>query len=174
MTVKLRIKKLYDAAWNVFRFQYNLAVADRDDYQSRMKHRLDQKVASEIQLHVDAAIGRIQVDGLPNPQIMTKREFYELLALEKTIEEIADRIEANAKFSESGSLLPTLGLSWQEDILPLINGQQSPGYMPLENVKKFLGMVRNAEQQLPVDSAEVTADHFRKLRRELIGFWKKP
>jgi len=161
---KLHIMKLYDAAWKVFRFQWDEAVTARDDYKTRMKQRLGYETASDIQRHVDLALERLQANNVPNPRIMTMREFYELLALEKVLEEIACRIEANAKFSDPGSLLPTLGLSWLRDVLPLLEGQQNPGYMPLENVKKFLGMVGSAEE---------TADHFRKLRQELIEFLER-
>ncbi len=175
---KLRIKKLHEGVWKIFGFQFNQAVAARDDYQTRMKQRLGQETASEIQRYVDVAIGRYQADDLPNSRIMTMREFYELLALELAVQEIASRIEANALFVDSNGLLPTLGLSWREDILPLINGQQSPGYMTIENVEKFLGMVNNAEQRFPSreeieGSTDEIADYYRKRRRELVKFLEK-
>jgi len=171
--VILRIKSLYDAAWTVFRFQHDLAVADRDDYQTRMKRRLGYETASEIQSHVDAALSRIQMDVV-NPNITAKREFYELLALEKVLEEITSRIEANAVFYDPDHrLLSTLGLSWRRDVLRLLDGQESPGSMPVANVKTFLGMVRGAEQQVPVELSEEIADHFRRKRRELVGFLER-
>ena len=61
-----------------------------------MRLRLGQEMASEIERHVDVALGRIQADAPPNPIIMTKREFYELLALEQQVEEIERRINAVA------------------------------------------------------------------------------
>ena len=85
------------------------------------------------------------------------------------VQEIADRISANAVFVDSDDrLLPSLGLSWQDDILPLLDGQQNPGKMPVENVKKFLGMVRNTE-----GSAETISDDVRGKRRELVAFLEK-
>ena len=101
--MKLLIKKLYDASWQLFGFQFEAAVAERDHFQSEMKTNLGSETASQIKRHVDAAIGRIQTDV--NPAIMTRREFYELLALEQTIEEIADRIDANAVFFDTDGLL---------------------------------------------------------------------
>jgi hypothetical protein len=111
----LCIKQLYDAAWKVFQFQHDLAVADRDCLKSEIEKRLGSEMVSEIQSHIEVALGRLQSDDVPNPLIMSKSEFFDLLAAEMEIQEIADRIEANAKFSDPGSLLPTLGFLWQED-----------------------------------------------------------
>ena len=168
---KLLIKKLQDATWRIFGFQHEATVSDRDDYLTRMKRRLGHETASDIQSHVDLALERIQADNVPNPRIMTMREFFELLALEKAIVEIEHRIEANAVFVDSNGLLPTLGLS--RDVLRLLDGQESPGSMSVENVEKFLGMVQDTTQRLPVDLANETADHFRKRRQELIEFLER-
>ena len=170
---KLRIKKLHDGVWKIFGFQFNQAVADRDCLKSEIEKRLGSETASDIQLHVDLALERLQADAVPNPLIMSKSEFFDLLAAEMKIQEIADRIDANALFVDSNGLLPTLGFSWQEDVLPLIDGQKSPGFMPIENVNRFLEMVRGAKQRIPADSAEETAEYFRKRRRELVIFLER-
>jgi hypothetical protein len=74
--------------------------------------------------------------------------------------------------------LPTLGLSWRQDVLPLVDGQENPGYMPPENVVRFLRLVQDADQQLPSEeeiegSTDEIADHFRKRRRELTEFLER-
>ena len=172
--VKLQIKKLYDGVWKIFGFQWDEAVADRDHFRATIERRLGTEVSSQIQSHVHATMGRIKVE-IVNPSIMVKREYYELLALELALQEIEHRIEANAVFYDPDhGLLPTLGLSWRCDVLRLLDGQESPGSMPVENVEKFLGMVRDAKQRIKVDSAEETAGYYRKRQRELVGFWKKP
>ena len=130
---------------------------------------MGQDTALKIQWHVDVALGRLQSDETPNPRVTTMSEFYELLAHEKSIEAIADRISANAIFVDSDNgLLPRLGLSWSEDILPLLDGRSSPGYMPVQNAEKFLGIVRNIKA-----SAEAISDDVRKRRLELVGFLER-
>jgi hypothetical protein len=162
---KLQIKSLYDAAWDVFRFQYDQAVADRDHFRTKMKLRLSTEIASDIQHHVDLAFGRLQSDAVPNPAIMRMREFYNLLALEKAVQEIQRRIEANAVFYDPDALLPIVGLSWHRDVLPLLDGQ---GYVPVQNVETFLTMVKTADQRISF-GMEFSA-RFRNRRQELIGF----
>jgi hypothetical protein len=176
--VELRIESLYRAAWAVFQCQHAQIVVDRDRFRTRLQRRLGQEVASDIQLHVDISLGqRLNVfPDVPNPKIMLMREYYELLGLETALQEIERRIDANAIFHDPGSLLPTLGLSWQQDVLRLLDGQVSPGYMPPKNVKKFLGMVSHAEQRVPAEDgieAEEMAAYFHKWRRELIEFLER-
>ena len=72
--------------------------------------------------------------------------------------------------------MPTLGLSWSENVLPLLDGQKSLGYMPIENVKKFLAMVRRATQRVPSEEGidgPANDDYFRKWRRDLIEFLER-
>ena len=140
--MKLTINKLQDSVWQLFGCQHGQAIADRDDYRAKMERRLGSKTASDIEDHVDAALGRSQIDV--DPDIMTRREFYELLALEQTIDEVRQRIDATAVFVDTGSLLPAFGLSWAEDVVPLLD---SHGSMPTENVIKFLAMVKMAEDE---------------------------
>ena len=172
----LKIKSLYESCWKLFGFQHKQLVAERDEFRAEIGHRLGQKTALEIQRHVDISLGRLLAcPDLPNPKVMILREFYELLALERAAEEIERRIDANAVFVDPGSLLPTLGMSWRRDVLPLLDGQ---GHMPIENVKTLLGMVNNADQRLPFEdgiegTAEETADYFRKWRRELTTFLER-
>ena len=97
---ELRIKALHDdATWQLFGFQFEAAVADRDNYRARIERRLGQDVAAKIKLHVDVSLGRrlnISSD-VPNPKIMLMREYYELLGFEMAIQ-IERRINANALF----------------------------------------------------------------------------
>jgi hypothetical protein len=161
----LCIRKLYDAAWTVFGFQYyDEAVADRDELLTEIEESLGQETASKIRCQVDVALGRIQADELPSPTITAMPEFYELLAAEMTVREVAERISANAVFVDSDDdLLPSLGLSWR-DVLPLLDGQQ----MSVQNVENFLAMVRMTD-----GSADEISDDFRKRRQELIAFLEK-
>ena len=166
---ELRIQSLYQAAWTVFGFQHEEALADRDSLLAEIEESLGQETALAIRQHVDVALGRIQADDVPNPAVMAMPEFFDLLAAEMAVQEIADRISANAVFVDSDNgLLPSLGLSWQDDILPLLDGQQNPGKMPVKNVKKFLGMVRNTE-----GSAEAISDDVRGKRQELAAFLER-
>jgi hypothetical protein len=166
---ELRIQSLYQAAWTVFGFQHDEAVADRDSLLAEIEESLGQETALAIRQHVDVALGRIQADDVPNPAVMAMSEFFDLLAAEMAVQEIADRISANAVFVDSDDdLLPSLGLSWRQDILPLLDGQKSPGYMPVQNAEKFLGIVRNTKA-----SAEKLSEDVRKWRQELVGFLER-
>ena len=176
--VELRIEKLYESAWKSFGFQYDQIVAVRDRFRTRLQRCLDQEVAVEIRLHVDVSLGRrLNVfSDVPNPKIMIMREYYELLGLETALQEIERRIDSNGVFHDPGSLLPTLGLSWQQDVLPLIDAQETPGYMPVQNVKQFLRTVSHAEQRVPAEDgieAEEMAAFFRKWRQELVEFLER-
>jgi len=100
---ELRIKGLHDATWQLFGFQFEAAVADRDNYRARIERRLGQDVAAQIQLHVDASLGRrVNISSdVPNPKIMLMREYYELLGFEMAIQEMERRINANATFYDA-------------------------------------------------------------------------
>ena len=114
MGAELRIETLYDAAWATFGAEYDLAVQSRNHFRTKIRNRLGQAVASEIQCHVDVALGRLKAPDLSNPRIMKMREFYQLLALEMAVQEIQRRIEAGSVFYDAYNahvLLPTLGLS---------------------------------------------------------------
>ena len=176
--VELRIESLYRAAWAVFQCQHAQFVADRDRFRTRLQRHFGDEVAAQIQLHVDVSLGRrLNVfPDVPNPEIMLMREYYELLGVEEALQDIERRIDANAIFYDPGSLLPTLGLSWQQDVLRLLDGQVSPGYLSVPNVKQFLAMVNNAEQRVPAEDgieAEEMADYFRKWRQELVEFLER-
>ena len=175
MAAVLTIQSLYDARWQSYGPDYLTTIATREHFRTGIKRRLGQETASEIQRHVDAALGRIQADDVPNPQIMKLREFYDLLALEMAVQELECRIKAGCIFVDADGLLPTLGLSWDQDVLLLISGQENPGHVPPENVITFLGMVRGAEQRLPPgeDTNSEIADHFKAKRQELIEFLER-
>jgi hypothetical protein len=103
-------------------------------------------------------------------------EFYELWSIEKTVEDIKRQIDANATFYDpTGELLLTLGLSWRQDVLRLMDGKTSPGYMPVKNIQKFLIMVRTATQRIKGEDAsdEDVVKFFRKWRWELIQFLQR-
>jgi hypothetical protein len=70
--------------------------------------------------------------------------FSDPVALEQTIDEVRQRIDATAVFVDTGSLLPALGISWAEDVVPLLDDH---GSMPVQNVVKFLAMVEVAEDE---------------------------
>ena len=165
---KLLIKTLYRSVWSIFGFQHQAAVEEQKRFRSDIEKRLGQDTALKIQRHVDVALGRIQADEGPNPAIMAMSEFFDLLAVEMALQEMADRISANAIFVDSDDrLLPSLGLSWQDDILPLLDGR-NPGNMAVENVAQFLAIVRNTD-----GSAEAVSDDFRGKRLELVAFLER-
>ena len=100
-------------------------------------------------------------------------EFYELWSIEKTVEDIKRQIDANATFYDpTGELLLTLGLSWRQDFLRLMDGQMSPGYVPLKNITKFLVMVRKAKQRIRGEDEEIV-NFYRQWRWELIQFLQR-
>jgi hypothetical protein len=172
---RLKIETLFNAAWTIFGFQHSQFVADRDRFRDQIERRLGQEVASQIRLHVAVSMGQVLnvFPDVPNPRIMVLREYYELLALERGIDEIERLIESNSVFCDPGSLLPTLGLSWHQDVLRLVDGQESPGHMPPKNIKKFLTMVMDAEQRIPSEEGIEGVDYFRRWRRELIEFLER-
>ncbi len=107
------------------------------------------------------------------PRILS--ELFLWASPELAVHEIECRIKAHCIFVDADGLLPTLGLSWDENVLPLVQGGNSPGYMPPEHVVTFLKMVRTAEQHLPSGeemNSEITA-HFRGRRQELTGFLER-
>ena len=175
--VQLRIKPLYDAAWKIFGFQYDQCVADRNRFLAKLRRRLGHEMAAKIQNHVDISLGRVlAIPDHRDPKMMTTPEFYELWSIEKTVEDIEMRIDANATFYDpTGGLLPTLGLSWRQDVLRLLDGQVSPGYMPLKNIRQFLSMVRDAKQWIKGEDGKDkdVVNFYRKRRWELIEFLQR-
>ena len=86
-----------NAAWKIFGFQYQEAIIERDNFLKKIERCLGLRTASKVRHHVDVAIRRSRADAQPNPAIVKLPEFFELLALEMAIQEIADRIEATGK-----------------------------------------------------------------------------
>lgn len=172
---ELTIESELDRAWKLHGDDHRRAVAARDHFRSQTANRLGPELASETEGHVDVALKRFLADDVPNPRMMKVRESYELLALEMAVEEIERRIEAISVFFDpynANGLLPTLGMSWWDDVAPMLH--ENPGFLCPENVVKFLAMVKNAEQRLPSgEGNEGNADHFRRDRRELIEFLEK-
>ena len=80
------------------------------------------------------------------------KEFFEFLALERSLLDIEQQINVNAVFYDSHhELLTTLGIS-RQDMQDLIDGRKSPGYIPVENVEKLLTMVVGAKQRVIGDA----------------------
>jgi hypothetical protein len=175
MGAELRIESELDRSWANHGEAHRQAVADRESFQSETRHRFGPEVAAKVQRHVDEALGRLLADDFPDLDPAAERRFHELLALERAVLEIESRIEAGNTFfdpyNEHG-LLPTLGLSWWGDVLPLL--PENPGFMARNSVVKFLAMVTEADQRLPSgDESEATVKDFRERRRELIRFLEK-
>ena len=82
--------------WKLFGFQHDEAIRVRDEYRAKMRVRLGPEMASEVERHVDVALGRVQSDTRPTPKVMIMREFYHLLGLEMAVDEIERRINATA------------------------------------------------------------------------------
>lgn len=175
MGAELRIESELDQAWKIHGEAHRQAVADRNHLQSDIRDRFGAEVAAEVQRHVDVALGRLLADILPDLDPAAERAFHQLRALEMAMVEIEGQIESKCVFFDpysANGLLPALGLSWWADVLPLL--PENPGYMPVENVLKFLGMVKNADQRLlSGEAGEETAKDFRKRREELIEFLEK-
>jgi hypothetical protein len=91
--------------------------------------------------------------------------------LERAVVEIETRIESGCVFYDPyvGGLFP---MWWWERIVPLL--PENPGYMPVENVSKFLEMVKDADQRLPSgNEGDGMAKDFRRRREELIRFLER-
>jgi hypothetical protein len=169
----LRIDTLYEGAWKLFGFQYEQLTSDRDRYVGRLQRRLGPEMAEAICQQVDMSLLRaLPLADRRDPDIMTSPEYFELLGMEKTLADIERCVEANAIFYDPHhGLMRTLGLSWQKDIRPLIDGQRSPGYIPVENVQKLTALVLGAKQR--IIGAEDDAKFYRQRRQELIQFLQR-
>jgi hypothetical protein len=88
---------LRNAAWMVFGFQYDEAAGNRDHLRAESEKRLGSEVASQVKHHVDVALGRLPAISQPNSAIMKMPEFYDLLAAEMAVQEIADKIDAHGR-----------------------------------------------------------------------------
>ena len=108
---------------------------------------------------------------LRDPDIMTMPEFFELLAMERTLADIERRIEANAVFYDYHyDLLNTLDIT-EQDVEDLIDGQQSPGHISVENVQTLMAMVLGAKQKVIGDADD--RKFYRQRRRELVQFLQR-
>ena len=167
-----RIDTLLDGGWKLFGFQHEQLTADRDRFLARLQRLLGHEMAEKICQHVDVSCGRL----LPLPEyrdadIMMMPEFFELLALDRSLLDIKRQIETNAVFYDSHlELLTTLGIS-EQDVRSLIDGHHSPGYLPVENVRKLIAMVLGAKQRIIGDQDDVK--FYRQRQRELIQFLQR-
>ena len=168
----LRIDTLYHGGWTLFSFRHQQLTADRDRFLARLQRRLGFEMAEKIVQHVDVSCGRLlPLAEFRDPEIMTMPEFFELLALERSLLDIKRQIETNAVFYDSHlELLGTLGLS-RQDVRSLIDGQTSPGYIPVENVRKLMAMVLGGKQKVIGDADDKT--FYRQRRRELVQFLQR-
>ena len=167
-----RIDTLYHGGLTLFRLRHQQLTSDRDRFLAKLQRRLGHEMAERICQHVEVSCGRL----LPLPEyrdgdIMTMPEFFELLALEKTLLDIKRRIEENSVFYDFHlELLTTLGISEQE-LQRLIDGQQSPGYLPVENVQKLTARVLGAKQKVIGDQDDKR--FYRQRRKELVQFLQR-
>ena len=102
------------------------------------------------------------------------RETPEWTAAQAEVERCYDGMYREGYFQDSynsSSVLWTLGLSWWEDVTPMLNPK---GYMTPAKTKKFLKMVQEAEQaRLPTDWEQPIAEvrkYFQDKRRRLERF----
>jgi hypothetical protein len=168
MGAEFRIESLHDAGWEAHGTNYNQAVAARDHFATEIQNRLGPELAADVQHHVDVALGRLRGDELPDLPIAAERAFHQLLALERAVLQIEARIEAGCVFFDpyiDGLFL----MSFWGNVISLLAGQESPGFMRRENIVKFLAMVVGADQRLPKGSS----DHNRRKRQELIEFLER-
>ena len=168
----LRIDSLYHGDWTLFAFRHQQLIANRDRFLARLQRLLGHEMAEKICQHVDVRCGRL----LPLPEyrdadIMMMPEFFELLALDRSLLDIKRQIETNAVFYDSHlELLTTLGIS-EQNVRNLIDGHHSPGYLPVENVRKLIAMVLGAKQRIVGD--EDDTKFYRTRKRELIQFLQR-
>ena len=167
-----RIEILYHGAWAIFNFQVQQLSADRDRFLARLKRRLGSEMTERIVQHVEVSCGRLlPLAEFRDADIMTMPEFFELLALEKTLLDIKRRIEENSVFYDFHlELLTTLGIS-EQDMQDLIDGQQSPGYIPVENIQMLMAMVVGAKLRVIGDADD--RKFYRKRRKELVQFLQR-
>jgi hypothetical protein len=167
-----QIDTLLDGAWKLFGFQHQQLIADRDRYVAKLQHLLGHEMAEKIRRHVDASLGRLlPLPEFRDPEVMSMKEFFELLAMERSLLDIKRRIEENAVFYDFHlELLTTLGIS-EQDLCRLIDGQQSPGFIPVESVKKLMTMVLAAKQRVVGDADD--EKFYRKRRKELVQFLQR-
>lgn len=171
MGAELRIESLYDKAWEIHGDMYRQAAADRDHFATEIGNRLGPDMAAEIQRRVDAALGRLLADDLLDLDPAAERAFHQLRALEQAVLEIEAKIESKSTFFDPyiNGLFP---ISFWAGVLPLL--PDNPGFMPVENVLKFLSKVKGADQRMLSGEADVLmAEDFRERRQELIGFLKR-
>ena len=168
----LQIDTLYHGGWTLFSFRHQQLTADRDRYLTRLQRRLGFEMAEKIVQHVDVSCGRLlPLAEFRDPEIMTMPEFFKLLALERSLLDIKRRIEENSVFYDFHlELLTTLGISEQE-LQRLIDGQQSPGYLPVENVQKLTARVLGAKQKVIGDQDDKR--FYRQRRKELVQFLQR-
>jgi hypothetical protein len=168
MGAELRIESLHAAAWKLHGTEYDQAVAARNRFATEIQNRLGHATAATIQHRVDVALGRLLADDLPDLDVAAERAFYQLLALERVVLQVEARIEAGCVFFDS-YIDGSFPMSFWEDVLPLLDGQQNPGFMSPKKIGTFLAMVKDAERRLPYG----TADHHRERRWELIRFLER-
>lgn len=189
MGAELIMTRLDDLTWNLFAPQVAGARAARERFKRQMRRRFGEEKTSRIAQHAQAAADS-EFSPTPSLNVESQAAFWELLVLELRVREIESRIDSAASFYDPYSVwavLPTLGLSWWNDVLPMVEPPTGQGYMPIRNIKRFLGMVKQANQHLPTraemkekggmvdqdNDMEHWHGHFRRQRRRLIDFLEK-
>ena len=151
MGAELIMTRLDDLTWNLFAPQVAGARAARERFKRQMRRRFGEEKTSRIAQHAQAAADS-EFSPTPSLNVESQAAFWELLVLELRVREIESRIDSAASFYDPYSVwavLPTLGLSWWNDVLPMVEPPTGQGYMPIRNIKRFLGMVKQANQHLP-------------------------
>ena len=190
MGATLTIKRLEEMARRWYGQEIADARTERDRFQRKMRRWLGKEEANRIIQFVQAAADPSISSPLPYLCPLADKAFVTLVSLELALQEIESRVESLSSFSDPytvGALLPTLGLSWWVDIRPMIEPSGHQGHMPIENVRKFLGMVTDARQVFPTqkqieerrgivdrnNDLEHWHDYFRRQRRRLISFLER-
>ena len=189
MGARLTIKRLEEMARRWYGADIATARAERDRFKRKMRRWFGREGADRIERLVCVAIDPAASGPVPYLSF-AERAFNKLVTLELAVREIESRVEAISSFADPYSaeaVLPTLGLSWWADVRPLIQGPDHHGFMPAENVGRFLAIVKSATQQFPnkrkieerggtVDRGndlEHWHDRFRCQRRLLIDFLER-
>ena len=190
MGAKLTIERLEEMAWRWYQADIATARIEREKFKQKMRRWFGREQADRIGKIVQAAIEPETTGPMPYLCRLADRAFVKLATLELAMREIMGRVEALSSFTDpytAEAVLPTLGLSWWVDVQPLIQGPVRQGFMPAENVARFLEMVRNAPLQFPtrkqieerggvVERGNDLSDwhgRFRGQRRRLIAFLER-
>ena len=190
MGARLIIKRLEEMAWRWYGSDIAAAGVERDHFKRKMRRWFGREQADRIAQSVKAAADPEAIGPMPYVCPVAEKAFVRLVTLELALQVIMGRVEAVSSFHDpytAEAMLPTLGLSWWVDVRPLVQGPVHNGFMPAENVVRFLELVERSEQHFPsrrqIEERGGTADRnndldhwhdrFRCQRRRLIAFLER-